>query len=172
EIFGTFVFTIRNGMSQYGTYTDEELLGFLRGGDREAFTEIYNRYWQVMITHACKMLKDEAEALDIVQDIFLTIWNRSSEWHIESSLKAYLYTATRNQALKVINRSYRKDAFATELAAAYEEGLSTTDEAVAFQEFADILEATIQTLPPRLKVVYQKSREQGLSHKAIAQELG
>lgn len=158
-------------MSLYGTYTDEKLLEFLRGGDRTAFTEIYNRYWQVMITHACKILKDDNEALDVVQDIFLTIWNRSSELHIENSLKSYLYTATRNQALKVINRSNRKEEFASELAASFEESMSTTDEVLAFNELSEILEEAVKKLPPRLKAVYEKSREQGLPHKAIAQEL-
>ncbi len=170
-IFRYFRCRIFNKMSQYGVYTDEELLEFLRDGDRTAFTEIYNRYWQVLITHACKILKDDDEALDVVQDIFLTIWNRSSDLEIKSSLKSYLYTATRNQALKVINRSNLKEEFAGELAAAFEEGLSTTDEAVAFNELSAILEEAIKKLPPRLKIVYEKSREQGLSHRAIAEEL-
>lgn len=159
-------------MSRNGVYTDEELLDFLRDGNHTAFTEIYNRYWRVMVTHACKILKDEDEALDVVQDIFLTIWNRSTDLHIGSSLKAYLYIATRNQALKVISRSTLKEEFAGELAAAFEEGLATTDEQLAFNELSEILEDAIRKLPPRLKAVYEKSREQGLSHKAIAEELG
>lgn len=159
-------------MPDYGKKTDSELVFLLKKKDHAAFTEIYNRYWRILFIHAFKILKDEGEASDVVQDIFATFWNRAEQWQLESTLKAYLYTAVRNRCLKVIAKDSRKEAFVEELVSAFKEGINTTDEDFNFREFVRLLEEEIKQLPPRMQQVYIKSREEGLTHKQIAEEMG
>ncbi len=153
--------------------TDADLAALLKERNHAAFTEIYNRYWQELYIYAHRRLKDEDEAADVVQDLFTTLWNRSSEdFHIDTSLKAYLYTAIRNQTLNNIQKTNRKEAYTEKLAQVFEESLNTTDNDINFRELSALLEREIAKLPPRMKAVYQKSRVEGLSHRAIAEEMG
>ncbi len=159
-------------MPDHGKTTDMALVFLLKKKDHAAFTEIYNRYWKALFIHAFKILKDENEAADVIQDLFTAIWNQSEEWHVEYSLKAYLYTGVRNRCLKVIAKGNRKEAFVEELVAVFEEGVNTTDHTVNSLEFQRRLKQELQKLPPRMQEVYIKSREHGLSHRQIADEMG
>ena len=63
-------------MNAYHLYDDENLLGLLKQDDELAYTELYNRYWERMVTFAYVKLQSGADAKEVVQDVFLDIWNR------------------------------------------------------------------------------------------------
>lgn len=159
-------------MPDCGKATDSELVFQLRKKDHTAFTEIYNRYWRTLFIHAFKILKDEGEAADVVQDIFTALWTRVDQWQLESTLNAYLYTAVRNRCLKAIAKGSRREAFVEELTSSFNEDTNTTDASLNVREFERLLEDGIKQLPPRMQQVYRKSREEGLTHKQIAEEIG
>jgi len=159
-------------MPDYSKKTDAVLASLLKRKDHAAFTEIYNRYWKVLFVHAFKILKDQGVASDMIQDMFATLWNQAERWQLESTLKSYLYIAVRNQCLKTIAKSARREAFVTELASISTEGINTTDDELNFREFERLLAQEIHELPPRMQQVYIKSREEGLTHKQIAEEMG
>jgi len=151
--------------------TDQELVGLLKSGDHVAFTEIYNRYWVVLFQHARKMLQDEDAAVDIVQDVFTTIWIKNSELTITTSVKAYLYAAVRNRIISSIRHSKVHESYLDSLTSIIEKGEMVTDEQVRFREFSAQVEMEISKLPPRMREVFELSRNEGLSHKQIAEEL-
>src|SRR5690606_24860340 len=62
--------------SAYQAYPDSALVSLIKIGDHEAFTEIYNRYGGLMYRHAYAVLKDTDACNDLVQDVFLTLWNK------------------------------------------------------------------------------------------------
>ncbi|PWV46537.1 RNA polymerase sigma factor [Chitinophaga sp. S165] len=159
-------------MPDHGETTDIELVFLVQERDHSAFTEIYNRYWKVLFIHALKILKDENEAADVIQDLFTVIWTQSEQWHIESNLKAYLYTGVRNRCLKAIAKGNRREAFVDELTSLFKEGTNATVNELDSRELEYRLQQEIEKLPPRMQEVYIKSREQGLSHKQIADEMG
>lgn len=159
-------------MGNYDKYSDAELSAFLSQRDHAAFTEIYKRYWQPMFIYALKRLRNEDEAADVIQDLFTQVWNRADQVQIETALKSYLFTSVRNQTLNILARDKRVEAYVEKLAIAFEEGLNSTDQEVSFREFSMLLEREVQNLPPRMKAVYIKNKEQGKSHKTISEELG
>ncbi|HWV75604.1 MAG TPA: RNA polymerase sigma-70 factor [Pseudosphingobacterium sp.] len=159
-------------MPDCGKATDSELVFQLRKKDHTAFTEIYKRYWRTLFIHAFKILKDEGEATDVVQDIFTALWTRADQWQLESTLNAYLYTAVRNRCLKAIAKGSRRETFVEELTSSFNEDTNTTDASLNVREFERLLEDGIKQLPPRMQQVYRKSREEGLTHKQIAEEIG
>jgi DNA-directed RNA polymerase specialized sigma24 family protein len=64
-------------LSAYSQYSDNELVRFLRGnGDRIAFEELFNRYWNKLLIQAIIKLESEVEAEEVVQDIFMNLWRR------------------------------------------------------------------------------------------------
>ncbi len=84
-------------MLEYKGYSDQELFAFLKEGDQSAYTEIFRRYAPLMVSHAYRLLGDRDEANDVVQDVFLALWQRHSSLELITSLSSYLYTAIRNR---------------------------------------------------------------------------
>jgi RNA polymerase sigma-70 factor (family 1) len=159
-------------MADYGKYSDQQLCALLKQRDHAAFTEIYNRYWQPMFIYALKRLGDQDQAADVIQDLFTQLWNRAQELQIDTALKSYLFTSVRNQTLNLLARDKRAEDYSQKLALAFQEGLNTTDQELSFREFSRLLDIEVQNLPPRMLAVYVKNKEQGLSHKTIARDLG
>jgi RNA polymerase sigma-70 factor (family 1) len=158
-------------MADYKGLSDNELLALLKEGNHAAFTQIYNIYWPLLYAHSRKMLRDDQEAMDIVQEIFTALWNKSNAIELNFSLRAYLYAAVRNHTINHINKSKLKDKYITSLADLMEKGASVTDEQVIFADFTSRIEKEVANLPERMRVIFEMSRNQGLSHKEIADEL-
>jgi RNA polymerase sigma-70 factor (family 1) len=158
-------------MPSYTDHTEKELFYQLCQGNQKAFTEIYQRYWQVLFIHAHRMLRDEDEAMDVVQDCFEKLWTQSATLKITTSLRGYLYQAVRNQTLNAIDKSKRRDYYIGLLSAYLDEARPLTDETVLFRELVQRLEEEVQHLPPRMRRIFELSRYEGLSHKEIAAEM-
>ena len=91
-------------MQNYSSFTDSELSYSLIEGDRLAFDEIYLRYWRTLHQKACRILNDEDEAADIIQEVFVSLWQRRTEVKV-ANLKAYLNQAVKFSVLKAIREN-------------------------------------------------------------------
>ena len=160
-------------MAKYSTHSDQELLDLLKKDDDAAFTEIYNRYWKKLFTAASNKLDDLAEAEDIVQQVFITIWNRRAVLEITSSLASYLAVAVKYHVFKSLDKNFKRRQFIGDDAAAaiLEVADDSTRQWVEFQEVRERLALLVAALPEKCRLVYQLSREQGYSQKQIAAEL-
>jgi len=159
-------------MVTYGTNTDQELYSLLKSKDEHAYEEIYNRYWLVLYRHAWKMLQQEEEARDVVQDIFLMIWNKGEVINLTGSLSSFLYAAVRN---KILDLYKRKKVMEMHLASLKDFALDkedTTDHLVRTRELSEIIEREISLLPVRMREVFELRRKKHLSYKEIAAEMG
>ena len=83
---------------------ERDLLERLCAGDEASFERIFRKFYPILCGFAHSYVHSEADAEEIVQSVFLTIWSKRAELQINSSLKSYLFSAVRNQAL---NRSAR-----------------------------------------------------------------
>ncbi len=83
----------------------------LRTGEEGAFTEIYNRYWQILFNVAANKSNSLAEAEELVQDIFLDIWKRRETIDITSNLRAYLAVALKYRVINLLARRQKKIRF-------------------------------------------------------------
>ena len=81
---------------------DETLLSRLKEGDEKAFTAIYIRYNKMLYVLAYKYLKDSFRAEDIVQQVFLKLWEARSLFAGAINLRNYLYTSAKNLILNEI----------------------------------------------------------------------
>lgn len=159
-------------MGEYSTYNDTDLLTLLREErDQRAYSEIYNRYWAMLFRHGRKMLQDEDDALDVVQDVFTMLWVKSEELQITTSLSSYLYSSVRHSILNLIKRSKIRDTYLNSLEEFLDKGEFVTDNQVRYKEFAGQIEGEINNLPPKMREVFQLSRKLGLSYNQIAIEL-
>lgn len=159
-------------MTAYSGYTDQELMTFLQSGDRNAFTEIYNRFFRVLYLHALRRLRDEDEARDVVQELFASLWLKRDALQPRNNLSHYLYTATRNGVLNYIARQKLASKYMDSLPQFWDEGECLTDHLARERQLAQIIEQEIAELPIKMRVVFELSRKEGLSHKEIAERLG
>ena len=88
-------------------YTDELLLDLLKQGDRQGFSEIYNRYWNKLFVVAYKRLKDSFSAEEVVQNVFVALWNKRETLEIQM-LSVYLSAMTRYAVYKALAKEKRK----------------------------------------------------------------
>ncbi|EOR95499.1 putative RNA polymerase ECF-type sigma factor [Arcticibacter svalbardensis MN12-7] len=158
-------------MSSYNTINEIDLLNLLRLGDNRAFTEVFNRYWDKMYIHALRMLEDEDEAKDLVQDIFASLWTKCNELQLHTNLAGYLYVATRNKVLNYIRQKKTRAGFEDALALYIDQNQYSVIDKICEKELASALESEITHLPEKMRKVFELSRYIHLSHKEIGLQL-
>jgi RNA polymerase sigma-70 factor (family 1) len=160
-------------MVDVAIYTDEVLISRMRDDDSEAFTLIYRRYWEELFVTAAKVLRGKEEAADVLQDVFLSLWNRRKEITIESSLSAYLQTSVRYKSIHYIEKNItRRDYLALLTDVAVQTFPASAEIQLQLKEVQQTIYATVATMPERMREVYQLSRQEHLNHKEIAERLG
>lgn len=142
----------------------------VREGDEEAFEEMFYAYYPRLCAFAQKYVDSEDLARGVVQDVFLKIWERRSQWHVRGDLKPYLYQAVRNQALNYIERRDR----AAEVHREQPRRTQTdTDEEVLYgKELAGAIWDAIDDLPQRRRMAFVLHRQHGLSYEQVGQVMG
>jgi RNA polymerase sigma-70 factor (ECF subfamily) len=158
-------------ISAYHKYNDDELVNLLRNGDLSAFTAIHERYYGVLYSHAYKRLPDREEVKDILQDIFIYIWNNRESINLNVNLQAYLYTAIRNRILNVFKSQKVKSDYITSFEQFVANSEPMPDEALRNKELIAIIDAEVSALPPQMRTIFELSRNANLSHKEIAEKL-
>jgi RNA polymerase sigma-70 factor (family 1) len=152
--------------------TDQELLSLMRSGQESGFTEIYNRYWKTLLVIAANKTGDLDEAEEIVQDIFVSLWNRKSELQLTSHLKNYLAVSVKYRVIKWLAKRNLKSRIVGDHTGHYNLIDDSTQEWLEFEELQQRLSELVAGLPEKCRLVYQLSRESGYSQKQIAEELG
>jgi len=156
--------------SAYHAYPDSALVSLIKIGDHGAFTEIYSRYGALMYRHAHAVLKDLDACNDLVQDVFLTLWNKRETVHIVT-LSAYLLKAVKNRVLDVISHEQVAEKYVNSIRDFANRGSWTVEENVQARELLAIIEAEKAKLPPRMRQIYELNREQDLSYREIGEQL-
>ncbi|SMC60102.1 RNA polymerase sigma factor [Pedobacter africanus] len=156
-------------MAAYSAYTDQELATLLKEGDGMAYTEIYDRYWPLMFRHSRKMLRDDDEAIDVVQDIFTALWAKSAETVFTTSIRSFLYSATRNKVIDLINRNKVRTNYLANLQEFYDKGEFLTEDIIREKELINRIEMEVAKLPAKMRKIFELSRKHHLSYKEISE---
>jgi RNA polymerase sigma-70 factor (family 1) len=158
-------------MSAYNAYSDQELMTLLKEGDHVAYTEIYKRYFKLLFKHAFSRLKNEDESKDVVQELFTNLWYKHNLLKPDRNISNYLYTAVRNRIFDLISRKNLESKYIADLPASIDTAECITDYAVRESQLRQLINREIEALPPKMREVFQLSRNESLSHKEIAEKL-
>ncbi|WP_316811459.1 RNA polymerase sigma-70 factor [Pedobacter heparinus] len=159
-------------MTAYTSYTDQELTALLKGGDRNAFTEIYERYKAILFVHAYKRLANRDEAEDAVHDLFAAVWSGRENLNLDTdNLAGYLYRAVRNRVFKCIAKRSHADEYLSSIRDSVNAGQAITDYRVRENQLKAIIEKEVALLPSKMREVFELSRNSQLSNKEIARQL-
>lgn len=158
-------------MPGYHSYTDSELAALLKQGDQLAYTELFERYKGILYGHAYRLLEDHDEAEDIIQDVFLTLWQKRADLNISVSFSSYLYITVRNRIFKLFARKKIAARYTESLQKFIDKDHNQTDEKLLERELAGIIEREVEALPEKMREVFLLSREGTRSYKEIGQQL-
>ncbi|WP_413666652.1 RNA polymerase sigma factor [Mucilaginibacter sp. Mucisp86] len=158
-------------MSPNQILIDQELITLLKNDDRGAFATIYKRYWTVMYMHALKMVRDEDDARDIVQEVFTSLWIKRQSINQDTNLGGFLFVSTKNRVLDLVARKRVKFDYLDSLATFASTYNNQTVESIEEKEIMDALDKEIALLPPKMKQIFEMRIYQHCTYKEIADEL-
>ncbi len=152
-------------------HTDTELIGFISQDNDLAFTTLYERYWDKLLAIAMNRLHVIEEAEEVVQVVFVNLWQRRKQLSAQLNTKAYLATAVKYEILNRLARQKRFTAYQKHLQHTHLYKDQATQEWLDFEELKELIEKTVKSLPAKCQLVYRLSKEHALSEKEIAQEM-
>ena len=156
-----------------GSYDEKALLERLAAGEENAFSAIYHRYNAMIFAAAMVYLKDVDMAQDIVQQVFVKLWERrTAVMHIEN-FQHYIIVSSRNLICDHFRKAYSEAKKRAELAKRQQRVSGETGSAhTEGREYARIVDNAIARLPPQQKKIYMMIEDEQLAYKEVAQVLG
>lgn len=164
---------MEHGRAYVLTAYSRDLLDRIASGDESAFRQVYGSFYKRLVQFAFAIVKTRESAEEIVEDVFVRIWQHRTSMPSIHNLRVYLYTATKNTALNYLSKKAREsitepfDHIQIELGDA---GI-TPEEILITTEMYRKLQETVEALPPRCKMIFKLVREDGLRYKEIAEIL-
>lgn len=146
--------------------SDEQLLLLIKQGNRVAFHQIYDKYWEGLLAYTLNIVKDKTPAEDTVQELFVKIWTRREEMNI-GNLKQYLYSAARNRALLKLRYYNKFSEFDVDVISGYCFP-PTAEQELDYNDLKSKVEIAAHSLPKRCKEIFFLSRFHQYSIKEIA----
>lgn len=157
--------------NMYTELTDIELLERIKCDDINAFEALYLRMWEKLFLFAQSRLKSKADAEDVVQQVFMNIWEQRATKNIVGSFSNYLFTAVRYEVidhLTAMMKDHQKLGHVEEhILPAFNETL----ENLLAKEMDKEIAGHIQNMPEQMQRIFRLSREEQLSPKEIAKAL-
>ena len=159
-----------------GGAEDAALFARIADGDRDAFAELYRRYFHELYDFAARITRDREAAADIVQSVFAGVWERARKGEPVRSPRGWLYRVTHNAAIDEIRRRGRTtrpngdDGF--DFAAVEDVRSPAPERAVIDKELADLVWSTAAVLSPDEYALLDLHMRRGLSAAELADELG
>jgi RNA polymerase sigma-70 factor (ECF subfamily) len=157
-------------MSCLALYSDEDLIRGLQASDTTTLDRLVGEYWRRLVRYADGILAGDGSAEDVVQETFCRLWTRRHELKLAGSLRALLYTLTKNAAIDERRRGIRH---ATKVAAAGDPVMPPSPlEHAAASELATAVDEAIARLPARRREIFLLVRMQGFTYQEVAEWLG
>lgn len=155
-------------MRDYSLASEAELIHRLQSGDEQAFTEIYNRYWERLLAIGYYHTQNKQAAEDVVHEVMMSLWMRTDQLQIQS-LNAYLGTAVKFAVFKNIVREKKFFQILEEKEPT--ESITTIEQGLDAKFLEEYFKGIIEQLPEKARLIFHYSRNEELSVKAIAHKL-
>jgi len=144
----------------------------LQKGDLHSFDLVYQQYSQRLYGFAFSILKNHEDAKEIVQETFLRLWNSKDQLKNDQSLKSYLFKISYNISIDLIRLRLKNEKYVEYLKVHFSEDTADGENLADYNELNDTIQKIISEFPDQRQKVFRMSREEGLSHAEIADQLG
>ncbi len=144
-------------------------------GDERAFRELFDVYYAPLCRYAITLMGDADAGEDIVQALFIWIWEHRETWHVRGNLRSYLYRAVHTRVVSRWRAMRVRDAYTERMQA--DEAIEVSrdgwpDRAAQYAELQAAYWRAVATLPPRGRQAFELHRQHGLSSREIGEVMG
>lgn len=158
-------------MVPMSTDIENELITLLMHDDESAFQSIYDRYSERVYNFSFLLLKDTGWSEDIVQEVFVKLWNSRNNLDPKGKMWTYLYVLTRRASLNKLRDIKNSDACFDRVWENISQLADCSHEKLVVKELSAKLDEVLQELPTRQREVFTLSRFEGFTHQEIAEKL-
>lgn len=135
------------------------------------FEEVFRAHYGALCTYVHRLVGSPAAAEDVVQDLFVSVWERREEWRARgASLRPVLYIAARNRAFNVLKRRRIEDR-SQQVLGVDERAVPMADETLRWGEMKGAIDRAIDALPEQCRLIFTLSRRDGMTYGQIARAL-
>ena len=156
--------------------SEREKVIAVKYGDHQAFVELYNDYWGQVYDFSRLYISRVADAEEIVQDVFVKLWESRHLLKEDESFKGFLFIITRNIVFSRNRKKVNENLFKTSVLSAFGNesnyNSNSVEEEYCASQRAVFIDKLIGSLPEQKKRCFLLSREENLSYKEIAERLG
>ena len=142
----------------------------LKNADTDAFESLFKKYCQPLINFSRRIVNETETAENIVQDVFLKVWENRKSLKSGTSIKSYLFTIARNESLKY-QRHQTVVRESEEAVRDLHSSAETPDEQFSESEIEFQIQRAIDLLPEKCREIFMMNRFDGLTYKEIAEVL-
>jgi RNA polymerase sigma-70 factor (family 1) len=150
---------------------DQYLIEGLERGDKGAFEALFKKYYSSLVLFATRLVPDKDMARELVQDVFVTFYEKRQEIRIHTSLKSHLYQSVRNRCINYIKREINIRGHHAEMASEMKLEEEHIESSIHEVELEQRIYQVIKELPDKCREVFEMSRFEGLSNQDIADRL-
>ncbi|MVT09600.1 RNA polymerase sigma factor [Chitinophaga tropicalis] len=154
------------------TNTEQALLNGLKQGDHASFARLYDLYSERLYGNLLKLVKHAETAEELLQDIFIQVWEKRHTIEIHTSFRAYLFRIGENKVYDFYRKLRRDKALYAYVKAAASEQYTHIEESLLYRENAELLQNAIATLPPQRRQIFELCKIQGKSYQEVSALLG
>jgi RNA polymerase sigma-70 factor (ECF subfamily) len=152
-------------------YNDKQLFEKISEGSKAHFDILFRKYYAQLVRFVMGYMHDSALAEEIVQDVFVRVWENASRIDIEASVLSYLYSSVRNQSLNFLKHEAIKKKYEQEQSVAQPENNYALEEKVNLSFFRQILAIAVGDLPEKCREIFEMAKFEGLTYDEIAEYL-
>jgi RNA polymerase sigma-70 factor (family 1) len=150
---------------------EENSVLMLNPGDKETFRTLYNTYGPKIYRFALSYLKNKPDAEELMQDVFLKIWEKRDQLDPEQNVKAYIFKIAINSIYDFIRRKNIEKAFADFTRQNFQPGTESLWHEIIWNDMLSKLNTLVDKMPEQRKIIFKMSREENLSNQQIAEKL-
>ena len=150
---------------------NELIANLLAKKDEAAFEQVFKSHFKSLHAYACTILKEEAQAEEIVQQVFFKLWERADSLTITGSVTAYLYRAVHNESLNYIKHKKVRSEHRLHVAYSMKDQADHASKKVLNSELEKKLQEAMEELPEQCRTIFQMSRFEEMKYREIADKL-
>lgn len=151
---------------------DSDILLAIRQGNERVYETIFRKHYQALCNYACGILKDMDDAEEVVQSIFLKLWEQREGIEISVSLKSYLYRAVHNICLNRLKHLKIQETYRQYVGDYLEETFDSATDIMDKNELENRISEALEKLPEQCRLIFKMSRFEELKYQEIADKLG
>ncbi|MDX9883546.1 MAG: RNA polymerase sigma-70 factor [Prolixibacteraceae bacterium] len=147
------------------------LLKQFKSNDKNSIDSLYALYSRRLYKFAFAYLKTEEDALDVVQDVFISLWDKRNLLKEDTNLEAYLFTVAKNSVISIFRKKVSEKTYLEHLRQVAILHHNDSEEQFDYEILSERIQALVEQLPAQRRLIFRMSKEKGQSNKLIAEEL-